>query len=52
MRGLQESGDEVFVGISPTTILHLNWKTGELLDLYQYSKDVSVCVHGLELRTT
>jgi hypothetical protein len=52
VRGLQTSGDEVFVGISPATILHLNWKTAELLDLYQYSKDVNVCVHGLRVRTT
>jgi hypothetical protein len=52
VRGLQASGEDVFVGISPATILHLNWKTGDLLDLYQYSKDVSVCVHGLKVRNT
>lgn len=52
VRGLQAVGDEVFVGISPATILRLNWKTGDLLDLYQYSKDVSVCVHGLKLRAS
>src|ERR1700722_372849 len=52
VRGLQVAGDEVFVGISPATILHLNWKTAELLDHYQYSDDVSVCVHGLAIRTS
>jgi hypothetical protein len=52
VRGLQVSGDELFVGISPATILHLNWKTGALLDLYQYSKDVNVCVHGLKIRAS
>ena len=52
VRGLQVSGDEVFVGISPATILHLNWKTGRFLDHFQYSKDVNVCVHGLRLHET
>jgi hypothetical protein len=51
VRGLQADQENVFVGMSPATILHFNWKTGELLDLYQYSKDVAVCIHGLRVRT-
>jgi hypothetical protein len=50
VRGLQIQGDVVFAGISPATILEINWVTGELVDLYQFSDDVQVCVHGLQLR--
>ena len=49
VRGLSRRGDHLFVGISPASILQLNWKTGELLDAYQYSSNVHVCVHGLDL---
>jgi hypothetical protein len=46
-RGLAVDGDNVFVGISPATILHLDWKKGAVVDYYQHSTDVAVAVHGL-----
>ncbi len=48
-RGLDVADDFAFVGFSPATIAMVNRHTGELLDMYQYSKDVKVCVHGLKV---
>lgn len=48
-RGLDVSGDVLFVGFSPATIAMVDRYTGALLDMYQYSKDVKVCVHGLKV---
>lgn len=47
VRGLVRRGDMLFVGVSPAAILQINWTTGELVDAYQYSSDVHVCIHGL-----
>jgi hypothetical protein len=49
VRGLVRRGDKLFVGLSPAAILQIDWTSGELLDAYQYSSDVHVCVHGLEV---
>lgn len=49
VRGLVRRGDTLFVGVSPAAILQIDWTTGELEDAYQYSSDVHVCVHGLEV---
>jgi hypothetical protein len=37
----------VLVGISPATILEIDWETEKLLDMYMYSNNRHVCVHGL-----
>ncbi len=47
IRGLDRVGDQLFVGISPATILRIDWPKGELIDLFTFSDDVSVAVHGL-----
>lgn len=49
VRGLVRRGDTLFVGVSPAAILEIDWTSGELLDAYQYSSDVHVCIHGLEV---
>jgi hypothetical protein len=49
VRGLTRHGDHLFVGVSPASILQVNWTTGELVDAYCYSTDVRVCIHGLEV---
>jgi len=49
VRGLVRFGDMLFIGVSPAAILQVNWKTGDLVDAYQYSDDVFVCVHGLDV---
>lgn len=49
VRGLVRHGPHLFVGVSPAAILQVNWRTGDLVDAYQYSSDVHVCVHGLEV---
>jgi hypothetical protein len=48
-RGLALFEDWIWVGISPATVLCLNWRTGELEDMYSYSLDVDVCIHGLAI---
>lgn len=49
VRGLTRRGDHLFVGVSPASILQVDWATGELVDAYCYSTDVRVCIHGLEV---
>lgn len=49
VRGLDKLGDLVFVGISPASILCIDWRSGELVGYYRYSADVAVCVHGLRV---
>ena len=47
VRGLHLLGDMVFVGASPAMVLQINWRTGELVDAYQFSRDLDCCIHGL-----
>lgn len=47
LRGLAVSGNSLFVGLSPASILHINLRTSELVDAYQFSSDVNECIHGL-----
>ena len=46
-RGLQVHGDRVFVGVSPASILLIDWPAGRLVDTFQYSDQVTTAVHGL-----
>jgi len=50
VRGLARHGGFLFVGVSPAAILQIDVSTGTLVDAYQYSADVHVCVHGLDVR--
>ena len=48
IRGLSPiDQSRILVGFSPATIVEIDLETGRLLDLFQYSQDVAVCVHGL-----
>jgi hypothetical protein len=40
----------VLVGISPATVLEIDWQRGRLVDLFTYSRNRHVCVHGLACR--
>jgi hypothetical protein len=51
VRGLSLLDQQLFVGVSPASILCLNWQQGDLIDVYSYSHDVRVCVHGLQAVT-
>jgi hypothetical protein len=46
-RGLQVVGDHVFVGVSPASVLCIDWPAGRLVDVYQYSDQVTTAIHGL-----
>lgn len=47
VRGLALHGDRAFVGVSPASILEIDWRRQELVDAFRFSRDVHVCVHGL-----
>ncbi len=48
VRGLEIIGqDRILVGISPASILEIDWQRDCLLDFYQHSADVGDAVHGL-----
>lgn len=47
VRGQHRMGDQVLVGLAPASILLVDWRKGTLLDAYQHSDDVEVCVHGI-----
>lgn len=50
-RGLQVVGDHLFVGISPATVLRIDWPSGALVEAFQYSDRVIEAVHGLWVET-
>lgn len=39
----------LFVGISPASILCLDWEKEKLLDAYNYSHNLRHCIHGLKV---
>ena len=47
VRGLSPVGRWLFVGVSPAAVLQLDLSQGDLVDFFQYSSNVYVCVHGL-----
>ena len=48
VRGMSMLGSQLFVGVSPASILRLDCQSGELIDMFCFSHDVDVCVHGLK----
>ena len=49
VRGLARSGDRLFVGVAPASILCFDLESGALVDAHQHATDVHVCVHGLQV---
>jgi hypothetical protein len=49
VRGLDLVEDQLFVGLSPASILCIDWRRGELVDVYSYSQNVRDCIHGLKV---
>lgn len=48
VRGLYALDDErILVGFSPATVAELDLSSGKLVDFFNYSEDVAVCIHGL-----
>jgi len=48
-RGLcRLDASRVLVGVSPATVLEIDYKQGKLLDMFQLSESPNECVHGLE----
>jgi hypothetical protein len=49
VRGLDRSEGRLYVGISPAAVLCLDETTGDLIEIFAYSSDARVCVHGLKV---
>jgi hypothetical protein len=49
LRGLDQVGHYLFVGVSPATVLCIDSQSGKLLDYFSYTDDVNVCIHGLRV---
>lgn len=47
VRGLALAGSTLFIGVSPASIIQIDWRTGELIDIYQYSDNVHAAIHGI-----
>jgi hypothetical protein len=50
VRGMDLHEELLFIGISPASVLCVNWITGELVDTFQYSQDVRKAVHGVKVK--
>jgi hypothetical protein len=49
VRGLDLVGDHLFIGISPAAILCIDWRSEKLIDVFNYSSDIRMAVHGLKV---
>jgi hypothetical protein len=49
IRGLDRFDDQLFVGMSPASIACINLSRMELINVYQYSRNVGECIHGLRV---
>lgn len=47
LRGLAITGDYIFAGFSPATIVRIDKASGQLVDYYFHSTDMRDCIHGL-----
>jgi hypothetical protein len=49
VRGIDRLDDNLFVGFSPATIVCIDRNRMQLVDLYQHSRDVGECIHGVHV---
>lgn len=49
VRGLDVRDELLVVGVSPATLLVIDWKRETLLDTFHYVDDINVAVHGLKV---
>jgi hypothetical protein len=51
IRGLDMVGDHLFIGLSPASILRVDWRRGDLVDAFNYAKDAEATIHGVRVLT-
>jgi len=51
VRGLAFADRHVYVGVSPASILRIDWHASTLDDVYEHSDDVAHAIHGLAIAT-
>ncbi len=49
LRGLDIIGNLLFIGMSPASIVCIDWRKNEFVDAFCYSKRVKDCIHGLRV---
>lgn len=49
VRGMDLHEERLYIGISPASVLCLDWQTGKLVDSFTYSEDIRKAVHGLRV---
>ena len=52
VRGMDIVEDLMYVGISPASVLCVNWESGKLVDSFTYTEDIRKAVHGLKVINT
>jgi hypothetical protein len=52
VRGLDIAGDLLYVGISPASILCVDWRKEKLVGRFDYSSDLRISVHGLKINNS
>lgn len=49
VRGLDLVDDKLFIGISPASILCVDWERSKVIDYFSYSTDVRQAIHGIKV---
>ena len=49
VRGMAFFGRHIYVGVSPASILCIDWRTSALEDVYEHSDDIRTAIHGLAI---
>ena len=49
VRGMDLMDSFLFIGVSPASILQIDIQKNKLTDIYTFSNDVNVCVHGIKI---
>jgi hypothetical protein len=52
VRGLDIDGDLLYIGISPASILCVDWRSEKLVGRFDYSSDLRISVHGLKINNS
>ncbi|MAS36370.1 MAG: hypothetical protein CL610_20360 [Anaerolineaceae bacterium] len=49
VRGMDLVNNCLFIGLSPASILHLDWEQGKLIDRFIYTDNSQLTVHGIKV---
>lgn len=49
VRGMDLVDDLLYVGMAPASVLCIDWQKDKLMDVYNYTQDARMAVHGLKI---